>query len=201
MSKDLKKLPKQARSRDTVETLIQATTRILEDEGLDRLTTNRVARVAGVSIGSLYQYFPSKEALVAALVERMLADDLAWMTGTLEAGPLRPQLPRLVAALCERQAAQAEVMATILPQLPALQRDQAARTAFQAMVDAQVPRLLAEPDLRPDLLDPERLAKALFVTSRALRWVLNEAVLEHPEWLADPDFQAEVVRLWDPLFG
>src|SRR5690348_14776242 len=60
----------QARSRATVAALIEATARILVREGFDRASTNRIAEVAGVSVGSLYQYFPSKEALVAAVVER-----------------------------------------------------------------------------------------------------------------------------------
>jgi AcrR family transcriptional regulator len=60
----------QERSRATVDALLEATARILVREGFDRASTNRIADVAGVSIGSLYQYFPSKEALVAAVVER-----------------------------------------------------------------------------------------------------------------------------------
>ena len=60
----------QDRSRATVEALVEATARILVREGYDRASTNRIAATAGVSIGSLYQYFPSKEALVAAVVER-----------------------------------------------------------------------------------------------------------------------------------
>jgi AcrR family transcriptional regulator len=53
-----------------VETLLDATARVLTREGYDRASTNRIAAVAGVSVGSLYQYFPNKEALVAALVAR-----------------------------------------------------------------------------------------------------------------------------------
>ena len=53
-----------------VETLLDATARVLVREGYDRASTNRIAAVAGVSVGSLYQYFPNKEALVAALVAR-----------------------------------------------------------------------------------------------------------------------------------
>jgi AcrR family transcriptional regulator len=53
-----------------VETLLDATARVLVREGYDRASTNRIAVVAGVSVGSLYQYFPNKEALVAALVAR-----------------------------------------------------------------------------------------------------------------------------------
>ncbi|WP_245620994.1 TetR/AcrR family transcriptional regulator [Paraburkholderia ferrariae] len=53
-----------------VDALIEATARILVKEGFDKASTNRIAAVAGVSVGSLYQYFPSKEALVAAVIER-----------------------------------------------------------------------------------------------------------------------------------
>jgi AcrR family transcriptional regulator len=61
--------PRQARAQATVDAIVRATARVLVEEGYDRASTNRIAQTAGVSIGSLYQYFPSKEALVAALVE------------------------------------------------------------------------------------------------------------------------------------
>jgi AcrR family transcriptional regulator len=61
--------PRQARAQATVDAIVKATSRVLIEEGYDRASTNRIAHAAGVSIGSLYQYFPSKEALVAALVE------------------------------------------------------------------------------------------------------------------------------------
>lgn len=60
----------QQRSRATVDALIEATARVLTREGFDKASTNRIAEVAGVSIGSLYQYYPSKEALVAAVIDR-----------------------------------------------------------------------------------------------------------------------------------
>ncbi|MBR0814615.1 TetR family transcriptional regulator [Bradyrhizobium diazoefficiens] len=60
----------QARSRATVDALVEATARILVREGFEKASTNRIAEIAGVSVGSLYQYFPSKEALVAAVIER-----------------------------------------------------------------------------------------------------------------------------------
>src|SRR3954453_20347070 len=60
----------QERSRATVAALVEATARILVREGFDKASTNRIAEVAGVSVGSLYQYFPGKEALVAAVIDR-----------------------------------------------------------------------------------------------------------------------------------
>lgn len=65
-----RKRPKQHRSRETVSAILEATARVLVEDGFDKTSTNRVAKVAGVSVGSLYQYFPSKEALVMALCEQ-----------------------------------------------------------------------------------------------------------------------------------
>src|SRR5499425_541533 len=65
-----RKSASQERSRSTVDALVEATARILTKEGYDRASTNKIAEVAGVSIGTLYQYFPSKEALVEAVIER-----------------------------------------------------------------------------------------------------------------------------------
>lgn len=65
-----RKQASQRRSRQTVDTLVEATARVLTKEGYDQASTNRIAEKAGVSIGSLYQYFPSKEALVAAVIDR-----------------------------------------------------------------------------------------------------------------------------------
>jgi AcrR family transcriptional regulator len=65
-----RKAPRQARAAKTVEVLLAAAARVLRRESLAGFNTNRVAEVAGVSVGSLYQYFPNKAALVAALIDR-----------------------------------------------------------------------------------------------------------------------------------
>ena len=67
----MRKSPRQKRSREMVARLLDATATTLGERGLDGTTTNHIAERAGVSIGSLYQYFPDKDALVAALLERM----------------------------------------------------------------------------------------------------------------------------------
>ncbi|MDR5752624.1 MULTISPECIES: TetR/AcrR family transcriptional regulator [unclassified Caballeronia] len=66
----LRKQPKQARSEYLVETILEAAGRVLGERGYAATTTNLVAARAGVSVGSLYQYFPNKDSLVAALHER-----------------------------------------------------------------------------------------------------------------------------------
>lgn len=65
--------PKQARSRATWEAIVEAAAQILEHRGPDGLTTNGVAERAGVSIGTLYQYFPDKQAILLAAARRELS--------------------------------------------------------------------------------------------------------------------------------
>ena len=62
--------PKQQRSRQTVEAVLQAVPLVLKRHGAEAITTNRVAEAAGVSIGSLYQYFPDKQAIFMTLHDR-----------------------------------------------------------------------------------------------------------------------------------
>lgn len=67
-----RKKPRQTRAAVTVDAIFEATVQVLLTQGLDRLTTTRVAARAGVSVGTLYQYFPNKQSLLYALNERYL---------------------------------------------------------------------------------------------------------------------------------
>jgi len=94
--------PRQRRAHDTVEALLRATAHILSREGPARLTTNRVAEKAGVSIGSLYQYFPNKEALVAKVRRRYdlaFRERLIGLVGSVATLPLDHAVERCVRAL------------------------------------------------------------------------------------------------------
>lgn len=92
-----RKTPLQGRSAATVATILEAAARVLERHGLEGFNTNAVAERAGVSIGSLYQYFPSKDAVMAALIRADAANLLAAMEAAA-AGPAT-SLEETVAAL------------------------------------------------------------------------------------------------------
>lgn len=101
-----RKSPLQDRSAATVAAILEAAARVLERRGLDALTTNRVAEAAGVSIGSLYQYFPNKDAIVAALIRaahESLRDDIVAVVA--DAAPFEDRLDRLIAAAVRHQLA------------------------------------------------------------------------------------------------
>lgn len=71
-----RKQPNQERSRVTVDSIIRATAHILEREGFEKTSTNKIAEKAGVSIGSLYQYFPTKEAILSVMMENHVNKEL-----------------------------------------------------------------------------------------------------------------------------
>lgn len=80
-----RKSPSQARSAATVEALHGAVIQVLTSEGLGRCTTTRIAERAGLSVGSLYQYYPNRDALLAAVLERHLEDVAAAVEAVCEA--------------------------------------------------------------------------------------------------------------------
>ncbi|EHN09386.1 Transcriptional regulator TetR family [Patulibacter medicamentivorans] len=70
----LRREPQQERSRERLQRALDAADRLLASEGLEALTTTRIAREAGISVGSLYQYVPDREAIIDALATRYLAE-------------------------------------------------------------------------------------------------------------------------------
>lgn len=95
-----RKRPRQARSEQLVSAILEAAVRVLQREGAARFTTARVAELAGVSVGSLYQYFPNKQAILF----RLQADEWAQTGGQLRAllaDTGKPPLDRLRIAVRE----------------------------------------------------------------------------------------------------
>jgi AcrR family transcriptional regulator len=120
-----RKRPSQERSRVTVDAILEATTRILQKEGYEAASTNRIAREAGVSVGSFYQYFPTREAVMADLADRqadkmlgLLARELA----TLSMAPLEEAIRIVVKTVCETVAEDALLNRVLLRHLASIGR-------------------------------------------------------------------------------
>lgn len=97
-----RKQPRQARSQATVDAIFEATIQVLLAEGLQRLTTIRVAERAGVSVGTLYQYYPNKQALLFGVLQRHMERVGAAVEKTMTAvehTPLATMIPAVIAAL------------------------------------------------------------------------------------------------------
>ncbi|PHV10577.1 TetR/AcrR family transcriptional regulator [Chitinimonas sp. BJB300] len=97
-----RKTPRQTRSQATVESILEATARVLAQHGYAATNTNRITELACVSVGSLYQYFPNKLALIAALHERHVAQMAVVLLRDLSTGSresITKRIRRLIAAV------------------------------------------------------------------------------------------------------
>ena len=105
----------------TVDALVEATARLLVKEGFDTMSTNKIAQAAGVSIGSLYQYYPSKEALVAAVVDRHHEQTMEIVGAALPdivARPLEEAVRGIVAAAIEAHRIDPKLHRVLSEQIP-----------------------------------------------------------------------------------
>jgi AcrR family transcriptional regulator len=192
-----RKTASQDRSRLTVDSLVEATARILVKEGYDRASTNKIAALAGVSIGSLYQYFPSKEALVAAVIDRHAREMSEVVRNALlkvAARPLELAVHEFVSIAIDAHR--------VNPKLHRVLTEQVPRTGRLENVDAVERNALA---LVRGYLEAHReevgiadLDIAAFVCVTTVEALTHSAVLHRPDVLADGKagkFADEVMRL------
>ncbi|WP_213949101.1 TetR/AcrR family transcriptional regulator [Luteibacter sp. dw_328] len=124
---DPRKSPSQSRARVTVEAILEGAAHILERDGIAGYNTNAVAERAGVSIGSLYQYFPNKDALTAALVDRetqLLIDDIGVAAGHTDTATRVRAMVRAAIAHQTRRPTLARALDLEERRLPLHERDQ-----------------------------------------------------------------------------
>ena len=167
----------------TVDALIEATARILVREGFDKASTNRIAEEAGVSVGSLYQYFPSKEALVVAVIERHkrdIFDVVRRAIAQAAAQPLRQAMRMLVAAAVEAHRVDPKLHRVLAEQIPKLGKlesvevfNRESYALFRSYLEGH-----------RDQLRVTDLELAAFVCVTSIEALTHTAVLDRPDMLA-----------------
>ena len=180
-----RKRPRQQRSKATVDTILEATARVLKKHGFDGLSTNAVAAQAGVSIGSLYQYFPNKEALVAKLIDRHMEDMNAAIFAELTRVAVMPiaQAARAVVELTIRaHSVDIDLHRVLTEQVPRIGKLARLRE-LDEICHRMVAGLLAARKEELAIADPDLAAFILVSTIEA---VIHRAALLYPARLRDP---------------
>ncbi len=157
-----RKLPRQPRAQVTVDAIVTAVERVLEQHGAAGLTTNRVAEIAGVSIGSLYQYFPNKEALVGAVIERYVGHTFAQCSAAVAASgalPLPAAVERVAFAITTAYANLRPIHRWLIDLRTAAAFHERFRRALDGLVAEVAAALAARADVR--LADPPATAFVL----------------------------------------
>jgi AcrR family transcriptional regulator len=201
----MRKEPKRRASREIVEAIEGACIRILEREGVDALTTNRIAEVAGVSIGSLYQYYPNKEAIVKSLYREALEKDLSAPTmkafrarvqATISEKSFRETLADFLDAVIDRHRRMLRLAPRYYTEnLRDYDVDRFIRERYRARLttDAWLEYLVSLYSER--IPNPENLALRSFVVMRASLGAINAAIEDFPELLESTEFRDELVEL------
>ncbi|WP_309729268.1 TetR/AcrR family transcriptional regulator [Chamaesiphon sp. OTE_75_metabat_556] len=189
-----RKLPRQDRSRVTVDAILEATTRILVEEGYDKANTNRIAERAGISIGSLYQYFPNKESLLAALVEQHvteMAELIEIKLDRLFDSPLEIVIPEIIKAVVAAHAINPRLHQVLSEEIPCSERSPQMQQA-----DKRITELLRTYlDRWRDVIQPQNIDLTVFILSRTVDALCHAAVIEYPNFVCDGQFEREVSNL------
>ena len=189
-----RRIPRQARAAETAETILEGAAQILEANGLAGFTTNAVAERAGVSIGTLYQYFADKNAILLALAKQQvglgLADIARALSGEIDPTPegrVRAMVRAAIHAFRGRQRARKAVMEAVLTQ------------GHHAELMVPVVAFIAQHRVarrgRAQPVFATLTPLQMFVMSRAMIGVLRAAVLEEQPFFKSRPFEDELVRL------
>ena len=190
-----RKIAQQQRAQAAVDTLLEAAARILVREGYDALTTNRVAEVAGYSVGSLYQYFPNKAALITALWRKHhqeLYDEYAATFEKVRPLPLRAAIRELVLANVRAHQIDPDlhrVLSTSAPEIDFGGPDKDGTAEMYTMVRAffESRRHECRPGLDIDL--------AMVLIHKLGDNLTHAAVIDEPELLEKPAFVDELTTM------
>lgn len=184
----MRKEPRQARSRATVDAIVQAGARVLGDQGWAGFTTNKVAEVAGVSIGSLYQYFPDKLSLIEAVRSHHFEDVLRVIRKAMDREkPVRQFAEALVDGMIDAHLEHPALHRVMLDEVPGHADARAAHDTFRAEYLSRYAAAIA-PYRR--IAKRQRIAEVL---SSAVEGVIHNAARRGQ--LKAPELKRELVNL------
>ncbi|ODU16390.1 MAG: TetR family transcriptional regulator [Variovorax sp. 67-131] len=189
--KSMRKAPRQQRSRATVDVIVEAAARVLGRRGWARFTTNEIAAVAGVSVGSLYQYFPNKLAIAEAIRQRHLDEVLRVLSAADEQSEtlaLEQRVGRFIDGVIAAHSIDQALHHVLVDEVPLGARS--SYVAFEAEYQRRYRGLLAAADERSD---DDGAVMAARMLSSAVEGVVHSAAGRNE--LGSAALRTELVRL------
>jgi AcrR family transcriptional regulator len=187
----MRKAPRQARSRATVEAILDAGAQLLGRRGWAKFTTNEVAETAGASIGTLYQYFPNKFALIDAITRRHFDEVLAVLrTMDDDAMSLSERVETLVHGMITIHGVNPALHSVLLDEAPSSAALQSAHDAFEAEYLRRYLALVTPTGGRRHQASDQAAAQVL---SAAVAGAIHDAARRGT--LATPALKQEIVTL------
>lgn len=189
-----RKAPVQDRSRRTVEAILVATAQVLVRQGYEKTTTATVAERAGVSIGTLYQYFPNKESLVAALVRAHVEELFDMIDKTLLKSrdlPLEESMSNLLRAGLDAHRLNPALHKVLTEEMPRTASWAKTLDVSKVLQD----KLAAELQCKAVGLKPAQARMMAFVLETCVEALTHRAVVDGPDWLKSGALEREASTL------
>jgi AcrR family transcriptional regulator len=189
-----RRAPTQKRAEETNRILLDATEIVLARHGYEAATTNRIARAAGVSIGTLYHYFPSKEALIEAVVHRMWQSELAVLDAgeaKLHALPLEQAVREIVGSIVTLAAKRIEFYGRWYAEAPHIGQLEVGLEMAQRAI-AIVERTL---ELRRDEVRPKNLPFASDLVIKTVLAVVRTAARDYAREVKSGELAQELSQM------
>jgi AcrR family transcriptional regulator len=183
-----RKRPRQERSEALVDAILDAARAEIVTLGYDQTTTNRIAALAGVSVGSLYQYFPSKDAIVVELMRRYRAKRIELVREKLapiDVEPLRQVVGSLLTALFDDDASERDLLGALV-ELVVRSVAHKEFTGYEETLASIVADAIRRAGPRMNVADPELAA---YVTVRMVQALIHAA--------ADPNAKYDPATMAD----
>lgn len=190
----MRKQPSQSRSEAIVEAILGATTRLLPLLGVERVSTNRIAEVAGVSVGSLYQYFQNRESILARLIEKDLElseRNFIRCINSVKGAPVDQKIERVVEEGFEIFMHRRAFKRVLFPHAYRLKR---VREVIQSrdVLALALGELFGEHSAELKLEDPKRSA---YILSHSIQGMLQMIIVLPEAQYTDAELKAEIVRM------
>lgn len=190
-TKIIVKAPTQERSRQTVATILEACSRLLVSEGFYSITTDKIAKEAGVSIGSLYQFFGNKESVVQAVVKNVLEEDKRIISERMRTiSPLPPE--QRMKAIFELAVEVVRRNSELRSKLSTIQYYVAEASYVSDMI--QFFQEIIRYNLPP--LPGRDMDKVSYVIVNAFIGMINTMSLDRPDYIHDSHITAEMAQLF-----
>lgn len=193
-SVNMRKLPKQERSKFTIEAILDATAQLLETGSASTVTTNHIAKRAGISIGTLYQYFPNKTSVMTALADRgraSRAKDVVRHLEGLEAATIeesaRQIIKTLISVIARTKADRQLTLLTMIQKLEEGPMEAAPVDEVAAFMASRIDTIMGGPGAQN--------AMKSFILTRAILGVVRSTIMDAPHLLKDREYEDQLVQL------
>lgn len=195
-TKIIVKAPTQERSRQTVATILEACSRLLIQEGFYSITTDKIAKEAGVSIGSLYQFFGNKESVVQAVVKNLIEEDKKFISEKMRSIsplPVETRIPAMVALGVELYRKNSELrskLTTVQYYVADAAYISDSIKFFQDVVKYNIPEVQGR-----------NIEKMSYVFVNAFMGLANTMSIDKPDYIHNADVASEIAELFCTYLG